>query len=776
MNISASDPYAGIPSVAVIGNYLPRQCGIATFTTDLVESLSTGTDSARCRVIAMNDKPGGYPYPRVVRFEINQNNLADYQAAAEYITLNQADVVCLQHEYGIYGGPAGNHILRLLSELHTPVVTTLHTVLAEPDKDHKAVMMHLARFSSKLVVMSQRAVDILNAVYKIPEEKIAYIPHGIPDMPFGDSGPYKDQLGLSGKKILLTSGLLSRNKGIEYVLEGLPRAIRRFPELVYIVLGATHPHVLQSRGEQYRSGLQELVDRKNMTGHVIFQNRFVTQEEFCRYLAAADVFITPYISEAQITSGTLAYAMGTGKTVISTPYWHAKEMLSDGRGILVPFQNAEAIAGAIITVLEDEAGQRLMRRRAYDFSRTAIWKEVARRYLELFREIRQEHNGSFHLHSFSNHTNHRVYMDDELPPLKLDHLFALTDDTGILQHATYTVANRSHGYCTDDNARALIFAMRARRFMRTNPAKLDALCNCYLSFLCHAFDAESGRFRNFMNYSRQWLERAGSEDSHGRALWSLGTAAHSMEHTPSSSVASTLFKEALRTSETFRSPRAVAFTLLGIRAYLKTFSEDAETRHIFTRLADRLFGQFQICTDNDWPWPENVLAYANARLPHALLAAGQELRRDDMIKKGLHSLSWLLDEQTEKDHLSPVGNHGWYVRGKKKARFDQQPIEANALLEACIAAFHISHNNRWLEKAAMCFNWFLGRNDLNLPLYDAKSGGCRDGLQSDGINQNEGAESTLAWLMSLTAMHNLSAGNITKPATIRKPARALIQD
>jgi glycosyltransferase involved in cell wall biosynthesis len=753
--------YEGIDSVAVIGNYLPRQCGIATFTTDLVEALSAEAPDINCWAVAINDKPEGYAYPEKVRFEINQNTLTDYSVASEFLNISEADIVCVQHEYALFGGPAGSHLLKLLGDLRMPVVTTLHTVLRDPAPEYREVMCKLSDLSDKLIVMSRKAFDFLKDIYSVPEEKIAFIHHGIPDTPFIDSSFYKDKFGVEGKKVLLTFGLLSPNKGIENVLQALPSVTRKHPDVTYIILGVTHPHILKAHGEEYRISLQQLVRRLNISGHVIFQNRFVALKELCEFLGIADIYVTPYLEEAQITSGTLAYAMGTGKAVISTPYWYATEMLAEGRGRIVPFNNPDAMAEQIIDLLDNDVNRHAIRKKAYTFCREAIWKEVSRRYLQAFSEV--QHHRSLdprprHLYV----ENIKSITNFDLPEMKLDHLKTLTDDTGILQHATHTVPDRIHGYCTDDNARALLVAAMCRKYLPTGDSRLDSLSSHYLSFLLYAFNVEKGRFRNFMTYARQWTEEVGSDDAHCRALWGLGKSVVFFDNPGELAMSATLFTKALKAVEQFDLPRALAFALVGIHAYLHKFSGDSEVRRIREILADRLFNQFKNNATKSWPWLESTLNYANGKLPHALLLSGQWMQRSDMIDMGLRSLEWLLTIQTEKGHFVPIGNKGWYEKGGPKARFDQQPVEANAMIEACVEAFNVIRDKTWIDNAVMCFNWFLGHNDLNMPLYDPKTGGCRDGLMADGINQNEGAESCLAWLLSLMTLEKLYADEILK--------------
>ena len=460
----------------------------------------------------------------------------------------------------------------------------------------------------------------------------------------------------------------------------------------------------------------------------------------------------------------LAYAMGTGKAIISTPYWYATEMLAEGRGRIVPFQNPDTLATQIIDLLDNDVDRHAMRKKAYMFSRDAIWKEVSRKYLQVFSEVK--------LNRARNPRPRHSYVESikaitnfELPEIKLDHLKAFTDDTGILQHANYTIPDRTQGYCTDDNARALLVAAMGRKYLPANESDLDCLSGHYLGFLLYAFNEKKGGFRNFMDYSRQWAEEIGSEDAHGRALWSLGKAVFFLQNPGYLAMSTTLFNKALRTVENFHSPRAMAFSLVGIHAYLDKFSGDSDVRRIRDILANKLFYQFKNNATDGWPWLENALNYANGKLPHALLLSGRGMSRQDMIDVGLLSLKWLIKIQTEDGHFVPIGSNGWYEKGGIRARFDQQPIEANAMIEACVEAFNITRDKTWFDNAVMCFNWFLGNNDLNLPLYDPMTGGCRDGLMADGINQNEGAESSLAWLLSLITLQKLYAEEILRQPT-----------
>jgi len=738
-------------NIALIGDFLPRRCGIATFTTDLLEALSVESSESNCYAVVMNDVPEGYPYPPQVRFEVSDKRLPDYQLAADFLNVNKVDVVCVQHEFGIYGGNHGSYLLTLLRSLRMPVVTTLHTVLTEPEQGQRSVIEKISRISDRLVVMSHKARNILHEVYGVPEEKIVQIHHGIPDLPFVDPNFFKDQFGVEGQKVILTFGLLSPGKGMEYMIDALPEIVRFHPETVYIILGATHPHVKKEQGESYRLFLQRRARELNVENHVIFHNRFVDLKELCEFLGAADIYVTPYLNKEQIVSGTLAYALGAGKAVISTPYWYAEEMLSDGRGRLVPFRDSEALAAEVIDLLDNEVERHAMRKRAYSFCREMIWKEVARRYLDVFMEVEQKR---LHHPRPVSQAKSLKSQPLELPQPKFDHLLRLTDDVGLLQHAKFIVPLREHGYCTDDNARALIAVLMAYDLV-PDSSRLHELACRYLSFLCHAFNQEKNRFRNFMGYDRTWCEEEGSEDSHGRAIWSLGVTVALDESSNLGDVALGVFERAVPVLLDFNSPRAWAFGLVGIHAYLRRFSGDSEIRRYREKLAKRLFALYRANATEDWPWIEDIVTYDNGKIPQALLLSGQWLPDEKMIQAGLLSLEWLLRIQTNsKGHFMPIGNQGWYPRNGERARFDQQPLEAQSMLEACMEAYRVTQDERWIIEARRCLEWFLGRNDLNVPLYDYKTGGCCDGLGADGANLNQGAESTLAWLLSLLNMYS----------------------
>ncbi len=754
---------------ACVGTYPPRRCGIGTFTNDLCAALCQAMgDEQSAHVVALNDVPEGYSYGARVRFEVRQEEPSDYRNAADFLNIRHVDLLLVQHEYGIFGGTDGSHILSLLRDVRMPVVATMHTVLRSPSPSLRTVTRELAALSDRVVVMSRRAVDILEEVYDVPQSKTVVIPHGIPDVPFVDPSFFKDQFDVEGRKVLLTFGLLSPGKGIEFVIRALPQIVERHPDVTYIVLGATHPNVKKLRGEEYRHSLQYLAEDLGVLDHVLFLDRYVELEELCEFLGAADLYITPYLGEEQIVSGTLSYALGAGKAVVSTPYSYATEVLAEGRGNLVPFEHPGAIAEAVCNLLEDESKRHAMRKQAYLYTRDFVWRQVALSYLEVFRQVRQcpqvRRPAAMRAASDMTPLVHAV------PELKLDHLYMLTDDVGLLQHARYTIPDRNFGYCTDDNARALILALQAYQLKPSSG--LLKLVGIYLGFLQHAFAADLGRFRNFMSYERQWLEETGSEDSHARALWALGYAVALAPNAGVRAIAVDLFEQAISTVADFESPRAWAYTIVAIHVYLRRYGGDSDARRVRETLALRLFEMFENNAAPEWVWPEDAVTYANGKIPHALLLAGQWMQRGDLTDAGLRSLDWLLKIQTsETGTFSPVGNGGWFPRGGAKAPFDQQPIEAHAMMEACLEAYNVTRDERWVVSARRCFNWFLGRNDLGKPLYDYQTGGSRDGLQRDGVNENQGAESTLAWLLSLLAIRSLEPTTQETRQEVRPPQK-----
>ena len=747
--------------IAFLGDYLPRLCGIATFTHDLCEAVSAAVPSATCYTGAVNDRVEGYKYPPRVRFELLEKDLDSYRRAADFLNFNNAGVLCVQHEFGIYGGPAGSHLLALLKEVRMPVVTTLHTVLRDPDPAQRKVMAELVQRSDRLVVMAEKGAEFLREIYHAPAAKIDLIPHGIPDIAFADSSLSKAQFGVEGRKVLLTFGLLGPGKGIEHVIQALPQIVRQHPNVVYLVLGATHPHLVAREGERYRLGLERLAEQLGVKEHVIFYNRFVSPEDLTEFIGATDIYLTPYLNEAQITSGTLAYVFGAGKAVVSTPYWHANELLGQGRGALVPFGDSPAIASAVCAFLDDPVRLAKVRAEAWAMGREMIWPAVAQRYVESFQHARSDRRAMPRA-AFAGWTlASRPY---DLPPLRLDHVMRMSDQTGIFQHALFNVPDYHHGYCTDDNARAFILCNLLEQLgTETAVGTLDGLATTYLAFLASALNRDTGRFRNFMSHGRLWLEPAGSEDSHGRAMWALGVGAARSRNEGRRQLAKQLFENGLEAVLGFTSPRAWTFTLLGLHDYLSANPQKPEALAARLELTAKLVGLWDAFATDDWPWLESSATYDNARISQALIINGQKLAQPETLEIGLKSLRWLASiQKTQAGHFRPVGSDGFYVKDGARADFDQQPVEAQAMVSACLAAFRATGDSSWTIESRRAFEWYLGRNDLGLSLYDPSNGGCGDGLHPDRVNQNQGAESTLAFHLSLAEM-NYAEHHLTHP-------------
>ncbi len=734
--------------IAFVSTYLPRPCGIATFTSHLNGAIEQV--GAQTLIIPINDPDHQYDYPAPGRFTLDQNDIDSYRRAAQFLNMSHVDVVSLQHEFGIFGGPAGSHVLALLQDLQVPVVTTLHTVPAEPKPEQRDVLIELARLSDRLVVMSRHAVKFLRELYDVPAEQIDLIPHGIPDFPFVDPAFYKDQFGVAGRHVLLTFGLLGPNKGLEYVIQALPEIVARHENVVYLIVGRTHPYWIEREGERYRLTLQRLARELGVDDKVVFFNRFVEDRELMEFLGAADIYITPYLSKDQISSGTLTWAVGAGKAVISTPYWYAQELLDDGRGVLVPFRDAAAIGRAVNELLSDEARRHAMRKRAYLYSRDITWPNVAHRYLKAFaraRELRADRPRP--RRALPQPEQHR----GALPQIVLDHLCVLTDDTGLLRHARYSVPDYSSGYSTDDNARALILMGRLTELGEVRSELIDRLSRRYLAFLLHAFDEGTGRFRNFLRYDRTWAEQIGSEDCHGRALWALGRLAGHAEKRGLQELVGDLFNRALPAADAFESLRAAAFTLLGLDEYLRWFGGDLLAQQLRRRLAHRLLEAYRQSADDGWCWFEETLTYSNARLPQALLVTGHALSDASLVEVGVKTLRWLVDlQRADEGHFVPIGAPGYYRRGGERARFDQLPIEAASTVAATLAAARITGDESWMRDAGCAFEWFLGRNDIGAIVCDPATGACYDGLHPERVNANQGAEATVSYLLALAEM------------------------
>ena len=735
-------------TIAFVSTYPPRLCGIAMFTRDLAQAVAAADTNVETAILAMTDKADPHTYPDCVRFEIRRGVKDDYASAADFVNYSDVTLVSIQHEYGIYGGEDGTHILDFLARIRVPAIATLHTVLKSPTRIQRAIVQEMAQRCGRLVVMSQVGRRLLAESYGVATDRVVMIPHGIPDLPPGDTAQHKELVGVAGRRLLLTSGLLSPNKGIETVVRALPQLVKRFPDLLFLVVGATHPDVKRRHGEEYRQALEREAQSLGMADHIVFRNQFVTLKELCGYLQAADIYVTSYLNEAQSTSGALAYAMGAGTAVVSTPYWHAKELLADGRGRLFPVGDADALAATIESLLSDDSQLQAIRTAAYEFTRDMIWPCVGATYATLAEQVLDE--------AAVSPSDSVPARSSSLPELRLDHLLRLTDDTGIIQHATYTVPARSTGYCVDDNARALIVAVLAHRI--TSSPEVGRLITVYLSFLHHC-QGEDGRFHNFMDYNRVVEPDIGSEDCMGRALWALGMTAELAPDEGVRRLAREMFDRGITRSLEF-GLRGQALAIMGLQALLRVEPDNAELRASLDMLAADLCRRYEEEAGDRWKWFEPTLTYDNAIIPMALFMAYRVTSDRRQLETATESLGFLEETCFSAGYLTLIGNRGWYARDGERSEADEQPIDATAFVFAFRGAYLATGDRRYLRRMRESFEWFLGANRLGVWIYDFSTAGCRDGLGLHDVSQNEGAESTVSFLAALLSMLDMAGDAI----------------
>jgi len=732
--------------IAYISTYPPRECGIATFNQNLMCAVSSNFPECKSLlqggfVVALNDSESlqEYEYPEEVKYVIRQNHQKDYIRAANYINTSNADVCIMEHEFGIYGGESGIYILPLLNRLEKPLISILHTVLRNPSYVQRVIIREIAEQSSKIVVMSQRALEFLTTIYDIAADKIQIIEHGVPDVEATADNPVKNLTQFKNHRVLLTFGLISRNKGLETVIKALPKIVEKHPDIIYVVLGNTHPGVIKSSGEEYRDHLKSLAAQLNVSKHLSFINKFVSEEELVNYLSAAEIYVTPYLNEAQITSGTLSYAVGAGAAIVSTPYWHATELLADNRGRLFDFRNTEALAGTVIELLDQKHLLNELKRNAYEYGLHLRWPVIGAEYIKAAREACTTFD-------FSDKILRNSIVDPEImPKFSLTHVLRLTDDTGIVQHAKYGIPNLKEGYCLDDNARALIMALMA--YQRNKSKEAFELLPVYLSYI-HYMQTEDGNFRNFLSFNRQYLDEVGSEDSFGRTVWALGHLIGCASSNSYREFAMEIFHKSFPHFKALKHLRGMANTIIGISSYLQVVPSDEGMVTELVRLTQPLIDAYESNQSDDWQWFEEKMTYDNGILPLALLHSCEITGNEKAKHVALKTMAFLDRLTLSSGYLSPVGNDGWYYRGGTFPAFDQQAIETMAMVLMHFQAYKIFRKPQYIEKMFLSYKWFLGENTLRAPLYDHETKGCCDGLLPTGINRNQGAESTLAYLIS----------------------------
>ncbi|WP_159517601.1 glycosyltransferase family 4 protein [Sunxiuqinia indica] len=727
--------------ITYIATYPPRECGIGTFTNNLFKSMLTDIGLKNQKhegfVIALNDNDLTYKYPKEVKAIIRQDHQEDYLKAVRYTNLSGADVCILQHEFGIFGGQSGVYILPLLHRLEVPLIVTLHTILKTPSYNEKAVLKEICKMAHKIVVMSHKAVDFLVSIYDVPKEKIALIEHGVPDIHFS-AEKSKKEFKLESKKVLLTFGFIGRSKGIETVIKALPVIVKKYPELIYIVLGKTHPNVLRHSGEEYRISLLRLVKNLQLENHVIFLNEFIEEQDLFKYLYACDIYITPYLNEAQITSGTLSYAVGVGAAVLSTPYWHAAELLAKGRGKLFNFNDSDDLAETLTELFDNPEELKILKNNAGEYGKKITWPKIGERYVTLAEKILKDEPSV----AIQKETEPDLLI---LPPFSLAHIKRLTDDTGIIQHAKFGIPNLKEGYCLDDNARALLMVLMAYRQKKDRQAL--ELSPIYLSYI-HYLQNPDGTFRNFLSFNRNFLDEVGSEDSFGRTIWALGYLLGNPPNDAYYQTGKLVFFDAAPNFEKLTSIRGIANTMIGISYYLKSNPSDDSMTERLRNLANGLMKHYNENQTDDWNWFESLLAYDNGILPLALLHSAEILNDQRITETAIESMNFLTSHTLKDNYLSIIGNEKWYKKEGERSVFAQQPIDAMAMVLMYHRAYLVTKDKDYLNKLHTSFLWFLGENDLRMSLYDFETKGCCDGFESYGVNRNQGAESSLAYLIS----------------------------
>lgn len=731
--------------IAYISTYPPRECGLATFNQNLIRAVNANlndqTLAQSSLVVALNhsDNLDEYTYPKEVKFVIRQNLQQDYAEAANFINNSDVDACILQHEFGIYGGESGLYILPFINQLEKPLVSILHTVLNRPTFLQKSIIREIAKRSSKVVVMSKKAIHFLIHIYQVPKEKIQFIEHGVPDLEAPTQNLVKELEPLKNKRILLTFGLINRNKGLETVVKALPAIIKQHSDVAYVILGNTHPGILKQSGEEYRDYLKQLATELGVAQHLVFMNRFVEEEELINYLTAADIYITPYFNEAQITSGTLSYAVGAGAAVVSTPYWHAQELLTDGRGLLFNFKDHQGLANLINQLLTDDAQLQALKENAYRYGLQLRWPKIGQSYIKVVEKAVQHPD-------YSDKILRQIFDPSLMPEFSLDYIKRLTDDTGIFQHAKYGIPNRKEGYCLDDNARALLMVLMANQENGNKEAM--RLMPIYLSYI-HDMQLDNGDFRNFLSFSRQYLDEHGSDDSFGRTIWALG---YLMDAAPNRSFlefGQEIFCKAVPHFKELVHLRGICNTIIGLGHYLRAHPDDKQLLLEMQNLTAKLVEAYQKNSDENWHWFEDQMTYDNALFPLALFHVVEITGSTEVKQIALESLQHLEKLTFSNGMVNPIGNDGWYAKNKETIPlYDQQAIELMAMVLMYWQAYAVTKENAYLKKMYSCYLWFMGENSLRIPLYDAETKGCADGLHPSGVNRNQGAESTLAYLIS----------------------------
>ncbi len=722
--------------VVYLSTFPPRECGIATFTQDLTNAIdNTFYPRIKSKIIAMNTSESDFQvYPSKVIFEINQNDEASYQSAAQKINaLNQVRCVNIQHEYGIHGGLWGVNIMAFLKELKKPSVLTMHTVPPSPDPEMLEITKDMLRLVNKVVVLTKLAKEILIEKYLVDPDKINVIPHGIHPVLFTLPQQTKVKFGYKNKIVLSTFGLLSRNKGIEYVIKALPRIVKKHPNILYLIIGQTHPVVRRKEGESYREELLELVKNLKLTNNVKFFDRYLPLNEIIKFLQATDIYISTSLDPNQTVSGTLSYALGTGRCIVSTAFSQAKEIINDDTGRLVDFRNPDAYADAVLKLLENKNQLEEMYFCAYASTRNMLWSNVAISYINLFNSIAPQISVE----------------DHNLPTFNLDHLRRMTDSYGLFQFAKLTNPDPQYGYTVDDNARALIVV--SKYFQETNNKPALTLANTYLNFIeqCQV----GSHFYNYISYQQELENEANHNvdlsDSNGRTVWALS------ELISKPKIPKKLKQKAIKTLQKwidgyhqYDFPRANAFIIKGL-SLLKPRHQISCYKDIIKKSSEYLFSLYKKNSDTDWQWFENSLTYANGIFPEAMFLSYLINKDPQYLKVAESSLEFLINNSFQGPIYVPIGQKTWFQKGdQNRQHYDQQPEDVVAMVQALKTAYKVTKKRKYKNLMFKTFYWFLGNNLLGEQVYDKTTGGSFDGLTPTGVNLHQGAESTVSYLLA----------------------------
>ena len=726
--------------IAVIGNFLPRKCGIATFTENFIKSVTaagvTANDAISFDGFAIDDFALQHQYDPQVRYTIRRQHQEDYIEAARIINTSGATVCVLQHEFGIFGGESGVFILSLLRKLTIPVVTIFHTVLKKPSFHEKAITIQAGNMSAGVVVMSQLAAHFLHNLYDIPKAKIRVIHHGVPDFANQVATHPLKQL-FPGKTILCTFGLLGRSKGIETVINALPAVLELNKDFVYVVLGKTHPNVKKHCGEEYREFLQAMARQNSVSDNVFFIDEFVDEDMLKQYLLDVDIYITPYLNESQITSGTLSYAVGAGTCIVSTPFWHATELLADGRGELFGFGDKSALSTILCKLLQNPCGRATISKKAFTYGKQMYWSHIGELHLELLREVSQG--------SDNGQQSKMANYLQRAPAFSLAHINRLTDDTGILEHACFSIANFKEGYCLDDNARALLLVSQAyRQGLNNNSLRL---ADVYLRYI-KLMQKEDGSFYNDYTYDRRIMENSSSEDAFGRTVWVMGYLIELGINDAYTQFAKDTFFRAVPHIAGLASLRGISNSIIGLCYFLRRYPDNEHINHLLVVLTGKLVDQYNLNKTSNWSWFEQELTYDNAIMPLALWHACSVTRNSLLQEVAIASTAFIDEKVIVDNKLSLIGNQRWHRNGGERSGAGQQPIDAMGMVLLHQQAFTVTKEKKHYKKMLLCYTWFLGNNDLQLPLYDSETKGCCDGLEQYAVNRNQGAESAISYCLS----------------------------